>query len=26
MTSRLDLDRGAAEALTDWYERLHAEG
>jgi hypothetical protein len=26
MTSRLDLDRNAAAALTDWYERLHAEG
>jgi hypothetical protein len=25
MTSRLDLDRSAAEALTGWYERLDAE-
>jgi hypothetical protein len=26
MTSRLDQDRSAAQALTVWYERLHAEG
>ena len=26
MTPRLDQDRSAAEALTGWYERAHAEG